>query len=201
MEKSKWIAMPMLALVGGMAIVLSMGAVDSSNPAIAVMAWIGAVLGAVVFTLAAWALASRLTSNVAVRSARLGLVTVLAHIMVLLGHDHAHDELGVGLSALQVAFVFPVILLAPMVAAVLLYTRWAHRGAILLGASMAGALLFGVYWHYMANSPDHVAHLPAGDAQALFRLTALGLAMVEVLGVAAGLWAWRQLRRTGGEAA
>ncbi len=130
--------------------------------------------------------------------ARLGLMVVLAHLLVMLAHNAAHDELGVELSALQLGYATLVILLAPIGALILLFTRWARLGAILLAAAMAGALVFGVYWHYVAVSPDHVSHLPAGDAQGLFRLTALGLAAVEAVGVVVGLWGWSRLRRAGG---
>ena len=53
---------------------------------------------------------------------------------------------------------------------------------------MLGSLIFGFLYHYIIISPDHVAHLPAGDARGLFRATALLLLITEALGVAvAGL--------------
>lgn len=52
---------------------------------------------------------------------------------------------------------------------------------------MAGSLIFGGYYHYVLVSPDHVSHLPAGDARWLFRLTAGLLMLTELLGVIVGL--------------
>ncbi|MSP62562.1 MAG: hypothetical protein EXR72_19970 [Myxococcales bacterium] len=69
----------------------------------------------------------------------------------------------------------------------LLWTRFARFGAILLTLAMAGALAFGVYHHYVAISVDHVDHLPMGD-HGLFRATAIVLAIAEAVGAAAGAW-------------
>ncbi|MFQ5526344.1 MAG: hypothetical protein ACE5GX_08800, partial [Thermoanaerobaculia bacterium] len=52
---------------------------------------------------------------------------------------------------------------------------------------LLGSLAFGVYYHYVNISPDHVAHLPPGDAQGLFRWTALALPAVEACAAAVGL--------------
>jgi cytochrome bd-type quinol oxidase subunit 2 len=102
-------------------------------------------------------------------------------------HGGAHKELGVELNAWQTIYVTVVILVTPLVAAVLLWTRRTRLGFLLLVLSMFGSLIFGAYYHYVAVSPDHVSHLPPGDAQGLFRATALLLLLTEVLGLVAGL--------------
>jgi hypothetical protein len=117
----------------------------------------------------------------------IALAVVALHAAILLAHDSAHVSLGVGLALWQELFIYPVIVAAPVIAALLLSTRFARAGFQLLAASMLGALLFGVYHHYGAVSPDHVAHLPPGDAEGAFRLTALLMAGVESLGVIVGL--------------
>jgi hypothetical protein len=48
---------------------------------------------------------------------------------------------------------------------------------------MLGSLIFGACYHYLIISPDHVAHLPLGEARALFRITALLLLVTETFGV------------------
>jgi hypothetical protein len=122
----------------------------------------------------------------------LAILAVLAHAVVALVHGVAHVRLGVALNTWQQCYVAIVIALAPLVAAGMLGTRWARWGYALLAASMAGSLVFGVYFHYVAVSPDHVAHLPPGDWQGWFRGTALLLAVAEAFGLAVGLWgAWR----------
>ena len=60
---------------------------------------------------------------------------------------------------------------------------------------MAGSLLFGAYYHYVFVSPDHVSHLPPGDAQGLFRVTAALLSVTEFFGLIIALIGYRQIRR------
>ena len=111
-------------------------------------------------------------------------IVVLAHLAVNVLHGQAHTSLGVGLSSWQQLYVVVVILLAPLVALVLSLTRYLRAGLWLLFVSMLGAFVFGACYHYVVISPDHVAHLPAGDARGLFRITALLLLITEALGVA-----------------
>jgi hypothetical protein len=49
--------------------------------------------------------------------------------------------------------------------------------------SMLGSLIFGICYHYIIISPDHVAHLPPGEARFTFRITALLLVIIETIGV------------------
>ena len=110
-------------------------------------------------------------------------IVVLAHLVVNLLHGNAHTSLGVGLSSWQTVYVLSVILLAPLLALVLSFTRYLRAALWLLLLSMLGSLIFGFLYHYVIISPDHVAHLPAGDARGLFRTTALLLLLTEALGV------------------
>lgn len=110
-------------------------------------------------------------------------VVVITHLIVNVLHGQAHRRLGVGLSSWQNVFVIAVILLAPLVALGLSLTRYLRAGLWLLFASMLGSLIFGLCYHYVIISPDHVAHLPAGDARGMFRITALLLLATEALGV------------------
>ena len=120
-------------------------------------------------------------------------IAVLAHLVVNLLHGQAHTSLGVGLSSWQQLYVLAVILLAPLVALVLTFTRYARDGLWLLLVAMLGSFVFGGLYHYLIISPDHVAHLPPGDARGMFRTTALLLLVTEAIGViVAGI----ALRRT-----
>jgi hypothetical protein len=110
-------------------------------------------------------------------------IVVLAHLIVSVIHGQAHTSLGVGLSTWQQVYVYGVILLAPVIALSLSFTRYVSAGLWLLLFSMLGSLIFGVCYHYFIISPDHVAHLPPGDARGLFRITALLLVITEAFGV------------------
>jgi hypothetical protein len=110
-------------------------------------------------------------------------LVVLAHLVVNLLHGQAHTRLAIALATWQQLYVIVVILLAPLVALALSWTRYARAGAWLLLGSMLGALIFGAIYHYIIISEDHVAHLPPGDARGLFRITALLLLVTETVGV------------------
>jgi len=118
---------------------------------------------------------------------------VVAHAIVNLAHGIAHWNLHVLLSSAQTMFVTIVIVVSPILAAVFLYTKFARHGAALLAASMFGSFLFATYFHYVAITPDHVAHLPAGALQWLFRLTAFFLELLQLAGTGIGIWALRKL--------
>lgn len=121
-------------------------------------------------------------------------VSVLAHLVISIVHGRAHERLAVGLSNWQNLYVLTVIVIAPLLAMVLIWTRLAHIGLLLLVISMAGSLIFGVVYHYVVISPDHVSHLPPGDAHGLFRTTALLLVVTELLGIVLGWWGLRASR-------
>src|SRR6185295_14125993 len=124
----------------------------------------------------------------------LSTLSVLAHLVVSIIHGRAHEGLAVGLSSWQNLYVMIVIVIAPLIAMMLIWTRLARPGLVLLVISMAGALIFGVVYHYVVISPDHVSHLPPGDAQGLFRTTALLLVLTELFGVVVGLLGLRESR-------
>jgi len=111
-------------------------------------------------------------------------LVVLAHLVVNVLHGQAHTKLAVGLASWQQVYVITVILVAPLVALALSWTRYAKAGAWLLLWSMIGSLIFGIVYHYVIISNDHVAHLPPGEAGGIFRITALLLAITEAVGIA-----------------
>ena len=112
------------------------------------------------------------------------VIAVLAvlHLGVTLWHGNAHTVLEITLPLAKTAFVVVVIVLAPLVAASLMWTRHAVAGVWLFFVSMLGALLFGVYHHYVLASPDNVGQLPHGSAGAAssFISSAAALAVLEL---------------------
>jgi hypothetical protein len=124
-----------------------------------------------------------------------GTLAVVTHAVIAGLHGAAHNDLGIQMSAAENAFIDVVIVAAPLLAAIALWTRFAYAGAILLAASMLGSLVFGAYHHYVAISPDHVAHLPAGNLQGLFRETAVLLVLSEAAGIVVGVWGMARASR------
>ena len=124
------------------------------------------------------------------RRAALWLVGINFLTVVL--HSVAHEVLGVKATAAQLAFIVPVIVVAPVVAGLMLPRRTA-AGAALLAASMLGSFAFGLYYHFVADTVDHVAHvatLRPAFWSAMFRATAWLLLASEALGAAV---AWLSL--------
>jgi hypothetical protein len=93
-------------------------------------------------------------------------VLVAVHLAVNIWHSGGHTELAIALPPIKLAFVVVVILLAPIVSGVLVWTRYVTLALWLFAGSMVGGLVFGVYHHYVLVSPDNIAHLPDGPAQA-----------------------------------
>lgn len=122
-------------------------------------------------------------------------VAVLVHLVVTVFHGQAHTRLAVGLNGFQNLYVLTVIVFAPLAALALSFTRYLRAGLWLLLASMLGSLIFGALYHYVIISPDHVAHLPAGEARGLFRLTAVLLLITEAFGVVVAALAVRTSSR------
>jgi cytochrome bd-type quinol oxidase subunit 2 len=130
------------------------------------------------------------------KASRLALCAVVAHAAVLVAHSAAHEILGVKATAAQLVFIVAVIIVAPLVAGLLLWQRKDKAGAALLICSLIGSLVFGVYYHFIADTTDHVSHVarmsPAGWA-VVFQVTAILLSLIEACGAWAG---WSALKRS-----
>lgn len=138
--------------------------------------------------------------RLATGTARLALATIAAHASVVALHAAAHQILGVAATPPQTVFIVVFIMLAPVAAGVLVWRGFGAAGSSVLAVSMAGSLLFGLYYHFVLDSPDHVSHVSAMSPAAwavLFQLTALLLALTEALGVYAGLRLLKDARARG----
>lgn len=113
-------------------------------------------------------------------------VIVIIHAIVVALHGLAHQQIPVPLSLAQTLFVGVVIVLAPIVAAIFLWTSFYSIGRWLFFGSMTGALLFGIYNHFVAITPDHISQIPFEGWGVLFQVTAFLLLITE--GCGAGLW-------------
>ena len=125
---------------------------------------------------------------------RIALVIVALHFLVVVLHSVAHEVLAVKASPAQLAFIFPVIIIAPVVAGLMLL-KFEKAGMVLLSVSMIGSFVFGVYYHFMADTIDHVAHVARLEPHfwsQMFLTTSYLLAISEMLGAAVGvIWLLR----------
>lgn len=123
------------------------------------------------------------------------LTVVAIHFVVVVLHSIAHQVLPVDATPAQLAFIVPVIVVAPVVAAILL-GKFEKAGMVLLAASMLASFLFGLYYHFIADTIDHVAHVAHREPlfwSQMFQITSYLLAISEAAGAAVGLiWLLRQ---------
>jgi hypothetical protein len=120
---------------------------------------------------------------------RYGILVVLAHIIVNGLHGIAHQQAEVSISDLQSAYVFLVIFVAPIAAAVMLSfnrpKKMQRGGAWLLLVSMLGSLLFGFAYHIVLPSSDNIFTVMQGPSLTnaiFFTSTAILLVMIDGLG-------------------
>jgi glucan phosphoethanolaminetransferase (alkaline phosphatase superfamily) len=124
------------------------------------------------------------------------LAMIVVHTGVSFVHGNAHEHLAIGLTNFQQAFVAIFVLILPLVAAVLLFTRWRRVAGALLAVSMAADFFFGIYNHFLVAGPDNFFETSAAGWGGAFRWTVLLLAVTEALGCWAGIRVCRESPRT-----
>jgi hypothetical protein len=117
------------------------------------------------------------------------LIVALHHAVAAL-HGAAHAVLQIALTPFQIAFIAGVIVVAPALALVLLFTRLTRPGALLLTASMLGALIFGLVYHVVLPGPDNLINAGEGGWAIVFQTTGPALSVFEGLGALTGTRYW-----------
>jgi hypothetical protein len=117
---------------------------------------------------------------------RLAVLVIILHAIVTVPHSIAHTNLHIAMETWQSIYIFVVILIAPIVAAVLIWIR-PRSGFALLTISMIGSFVFGVYYHFIATGSDNAFTLPASSWTLTFQLSAWLLAITELGGAIIGL--------------
>src|SRR5437764_15407041 len=101
------------------------------------------------------------------------IAVVLVHLAIVLLHGAAHTRLHIDLRPAENVYSIVVIVLAPLVAAGLLGTRFWRGAAHLLAISMIGALVFGGYKHFLSGTIDDVSHMPHAGWGGIFLVTSI----------------------------
>jgi hypothetical protein len=107
---------------------------------------------------------------------------VIVHLAASLWLGSAHTHLGIELSTEQTLFVYIIVMIAPVVATLLVWTHYVSMGLWMFFLSMLGSFLFGAYHHYVLVSPDNISHLPTGtpESHSHFITSAGVIALVEL---------------------
>jgi hypothetical protein len=111
---------------------------------------------------------------------------VLAHFAIVILHGAGHTRLRIDLTPLQMLYSVAVIVVAPLIAGGLLWTRFWRSGAYLLSISMLGALAFGGYNHFLSVTNDNVAHMRHTGWGGVFLATSILLFVTESAGILLG---------------
>jgi len=124
---------------------------------------------------------------------RYGIAILVIHAVVSIIHKLAHLNIAVHLSNRQELGVWLIFVLAPIVTLAFLWTNRFRWGFLLLLLTMAASFVFGGMNHFVWITDDHVFHAPPGDLRWLFQATAYLMALLEIIGMAVGLWGALQL--------
>jgi len=119
---------------------------------------------------------------------RFAVIVILTHLAFGILHGVAHRELAVPAGGRAgMLLVTGAVFVGPLVALAGLLGRRRLAGALVLSASMAVALVYGVTFHYVLRTPDNVALTAPGTWGDAFRISAALIAVLEACGLAAGL--------------
>jgi len=114
-------------------------------------------------------------------------LVVLVHTVIVLVHGAAHMRLNIELSAWANIYVLFIVGIGPVAGLFLLRSSRQRTGAAILFTTSIGALLFGLWKHFIAHGPDHVMRLQAGAWRLPFQATAVLLAVSESAGAIVAL--------------
>jgi hypothetical protein len=118
------------------------------------------------------------------------LALILIHLVISTMHGSAHQGATVALTMFGNVYVIVIITLAPLVAAVLLFTRKKKLGGLVLALSMFGSFIFGFWYHFLSSTNDNVTEVQ-GPWHFTFLWTAIALAVIELAGAFLGLRMYR----------
>lgn len=127
-------------------------------------------------------------------------VVVGLHYAANLAHGVVHAGVPVPLTGGQTAFVALVVTVAPAVGLLLLWRDRVVPGWAFLAAVLAASFVFGVVFHYVLATPDHVGAVPAGPWQLPFSATAALVALVDGGGALAAARFGLRARTAGSQA-
>ena len=118
-------------------------------------------------------------------------LVVIVHLVACGFHGWSHLYAGVPTTFAQNVFIATIIVAMPPLAAALIAFRKLQLGYPLLLSSMAGSLMFGVAFHFVVDTPDSFVNV-CGVGARMFLVSAILLALVELMGTAWAVHCWRR---------
>jgi hypothetical protein len=127
-----------------------------------------------------------------VPSNRIAYLLVVVHVVASGLHGWSHFYAGVATTFVQNVFIATIIVVIPPLAAALIALRRWYLGYALLFSSMVGSLMFGIAFHFVADTPDSVVNVCGAGAR-IFFVSAVLLALTELTGTVWAAYCWRRL--------
>ena len=116
-------------------------------------------------------------------------VLVISNALISSLHGLAHEFVSVYLDLPGYIFLTLTVYLLPFYGLWRLRKGAASSGLGVVFISLAGALLFGLYKHYIEVSADHVHHVPGKETERLFfQITAHLVLIFGVIGTGYSAW-------------
>lgn len=129
----------------------------------------------------------------------LAAAVLVVHLLVHTAHGVPHAAIPVVLPWPLLAAVALTMYVLPVAGVVLLWRGPARVGAAVFAGSMAVSFLLAGILHFAVPNPDHVSAIPAGPWRLPFQATAAAMALVDGVGVVAGVRLWRGLAAERGD--
>lgn len=120
----------------------------------------------------------------------LATTIILAHVAVFIWHLFVAANIPPGLPDVQILTVAIAINAAPIIGLILLLLRIYGLAAILIFPPMALTFAIGAYEHFASFGPNSVFGIPASAWASSFRVTAVLLIILELLGCWIGARSW-----------
>lgn len=119
---------------------------------------------------------------------------IINHLAVLYWHGLSHTHAPVPTTLAQDTIIYSIIIAAPLIGLVLLYSQQRRVGYTVIAIAFFVACLFGVLNHFVLRGVDHISQVPAGDWQLSFQVSSLLLAILESAGFIAALIGIRKIK-------
>lgn len=120
----------------------------------------------------------------------LATLVIIAHAIAFIWHLFVAAKIPPGLPGQLVLFVAVAVNAAPVVGLTLLLLRIYRLAAVLIFLPMALMLVLGAYEHFLSFGPNSVFDIPDSEWAWSFRVSAILLVILELLGCWIGVRSW-----------
>ncbi len=121
---------------------------------------------------------------------KLVAIVLVAHFVANVLHTVTHFGVDVYLGPELGFLVALSVYVLPLVGGVLVWYGSTRIGAAVLTAGIAASFVLSQTLHFVVQNPDHVSNVPVGSWEVPFVLSAVGLALVDGVGVSVALALW-----------